>query len=96
MLNVSNETPGTGIGVLITAFEPLERIEIMRANRSIERLRDLARGPGRLSQALRIDRSLEGLDLCRKGLDDLDAITTASHAVAMNPVKLGRATRSAF
>ncbi|ESX05189.1 hypothetical protein X768_28010 [Mesorhizobium sp. LSJC265A00] len=32
MLNVSNETPGTGIGVLITAFEPLERIEIIRAN----------------------------------------------------------------
>ncbi|MER9539889.1 DNA-3-methyladenine glycosylase [Mesorhizobium sp. M0586] len=34
--------------------------------RSIERLRDLARGPGRLAQALRIDRSLDGLDLCRK------------------------------
>ena len=32
-----------------------------------ERLRDLARGPGRLAQALRIDRSLDGLDLCRKG-----------------------------
>ena len=32
-----------------------------------ERLRDLTRGPGRLAQALRIDRSLDGLDLCRTG-----------------------------
>ncbi|MER8683335.1 DNA-3-methyladenine glycosylase [Mesorhizobium sp. M1405] len=60
MLNVSSETTGTGTGVLIRALEPLESIEIMRANRGIERLRDLARGPGRLA-------SLDGLDLCRKG-----------------------------
>ena len=45
----------------------LEGIAIMRLNRGIERLRDLARGPGRLAQALRIDRSLDGLDLCREG-----------------------------
>jgi DNA-3-methyladenine glycosylase len=30
-------------------------------------LRDLARGPGRLAAALRIDRSHDGLDLCREG-----------------------------
>jgi DNA-3-methyladenine glycosylase len=30
-------------------------------------LRDLARGPGRLTKALRIDRALDGLDLCREG-----------------------------
>ena len=67
MLNVSSETPGIGAGVLIRALEPLEGIAIMRHNRGIERLRDLTRGPGRLAQALRIDRSLDGLDLCRKG-----------------------------
>ncbi|WP_027040292.1 DNA-3-methyladenine glycosylase [Mesorhizobium ciceri] len=67
MLNVSSETPGIGTGVLIRALEPLEGIAIMRLNRGIERLRDLARGPGRLAQALRIDRSLDGLDLCREG-----------------------------
>jgi DNA-3-methyladenine glycosylase len=39
----------------------------MQRNRGTERLRDLARGPGRLAQALRIDRSLDGLDLCREG-----------------------------
>jgi DNA-3-methyladenine glycosylase len=67
MLNVSSETPGIGAGVLIRALEPREGIAIMRRNRGVERLRDLARGPGRLAAALRIDRRLDGLDLCREG-----------------------------
>ena len=67
MLNVSSEAPGTGAGVLIRALEPVEGVAIMRQNRGVERLRDLTRGPGRLAQALRIDRSLDGLDLCEEG-----------------------------
>jgi len=67
MLNVSSEAAGTGTGVLIRALEPLEGIDIMRRNRGTTRPRDLARGPGRLAQALRIDRSLDGIDLCREG-----------------------------
>jgi DNA-3-methyladenine glycosylase len=67
MLNVSGEIKGIGAGVLIRALEPLEGIPIMRLNRGIERLRDLARGPGRLTVALRIDGQLDGLDLCREG-----------------------------
>ena len=67
MLNVSSEAPGIGAGVLIRALEPLEGIPIMQLNRGVERLRDLTRGPGRLAAALRIDRRLDGLDLCRKG-----------------------------
>jgi DNA-3-methyladenine glycosylase len=67
MLNISSEAPGIGTGVLIRALEPLEGIAIMQANRGVERLRDLARGPGRLCTALRIDRSLDGFDLCEQG-----------------------------
>ena len=67
MLNVSSEAQGVGGGVLIRALEPLEGVPIMRRNRGVEPLRDLARGPGRLAAALRIDRSLDGLDLCREG-----------------------------
>src|SRR4029077_5388995 len=67
MLNVSSEMPGIGAGILIRALEPLEGIPIMRRNRGVERLRDLARGPGRLTAALRVDRSLDGLDLCQEG-----------------------------
>jgi DNA-3-methyladenine glycosylase len=67
MLNVSSEAKGVGAGVLIRALEPLEGIAIMAHNRGADRLRDLTRGPGRLAQALRIDRSLDGLDLTQKG-----------------------------
>ncbi|MBV8090981.1 MAG: DNA-3-methyladenine glycosylase [Alphaproteobacteria bacterium] len=67
MLNVSSEIAGIGAGVLIRALEPRDGIPIMQRNRQIERLRDLARGPGRLTAALRIDHRLDGLDLCREG-----------------------------
>ena len=67
MLNVSSEPAGTGAGVLIRALEPCDGIAIMQKNRGIEALRDLARGPGRLAAALRIDRTLDGLDLCQTG-----------------------------
>jgi len=67
MLNVSSEASGIGAGVLIRALEPVEGVSIMRQNRGVERLGDLTRGPGRLAQALRIDRSLDGLDLCQEG-----------------------------
>ncbi len=65
MLNVSSEEHGIGGGVLIRALEPLEGIEQMMARRRTERLLDLTRGPGRLAQALGIDRSCDGIDLCR-------------------------------
>ncbi len=67
MLNVSSEAKGVGAGVLIRALEPLEGVALMQHNRDTARLRDLARGPGRLAQALKIDRSLDGLDLCQEG-----------------------------
>jgi DNA-3-methyladenine glycosylase len=67
MLNVSSEMPGVGAGVLIRALEPLDGMAIMRLNRGVERVRDLTRGPGRLTAALRIDLRLDGLDLCQKG-----------------------------
>jgi DNA-3-methyladenine glycosylase len=67
MLNLSSETPGVGAGVLIRAIEPTIGIAIMEQNRGSERVRDLARGPGRLCEALSIDRKLDGIDLCRAG-----------------------------
>jgi DNA-3-methyladenine glycosylase len=75
MLNVSAEAPGIGGGVLIRALEPLEGIEPMERHRKTTRLLDLARGPGRLASALRIDRSLDGTDLCAPGPLWLGAIT---------------------
>src|SRR5271166_2887589 len=67
MLNVSSETSGVGAGVLIRAIEPTIGITIMERNRGAQRVRDLARGPGRLCEALGIDRRLDGIDLCQAG-----------------------------
>jgi DNA-3-methyladenine glycosylase len=67
LLNVSSEAAGVGAGVLIRALEPLDGIPAMQRNRGLQGLRDLTRGPGRLTAALDIDRRLDGVDLCRKG-----------------------------
>lgn len=64
LFNVASETPGVGAGVLIRALEPIEGVAIMMRNRGISNVRDLARGPGRLTEALRIDKALDGVDLC--------------------------------
>ena len=52
MVNVTSEEPGVGAGVLLRALEPLEGIEIMQRFRKMTRTRDIARGPGRLAQAM--------------------------------------------
>lgn len=67
LMNVSSENPGVGAGVLIRALEPLAGIAAMEKNRGTSVLRDLARGPGRLSEALGIDKHLDGVDLCGRG-----------------------------
>lgn len=67
MLNVTSEKPGVGAGVLLRALEPLEGIDVMERLRNTDELTDLARGPGRLAVALRIDQNLDGVDLCADG-----------------------------
>lgn len=67
MLNVTAEEPGVGAGVLLRAIEPLEGIHLMKGLRKTDKLRDLARGPGRLAAALQIDKQLDGVDLCANG-----------------------------
>lgn len=68
LLNVSSEAEGVGAGVLIRALEPLEGVALMQAHRGTEKLRDLARGPGRLCKALQVGPWADGLDLCAEGL----------------------------
>ena len=67
MLNVTSEASGIGAGVLLRAIEPLEGINLMKRRRKSDKLRDLARGPGRLASAFQIDRRLDGADLCARG-----------------------------
>src|SRR5208282_1448339 len=67
MMNVSGEKQGVGAGILLRAIEPLEGIEWMQRHRRTTRHLDLTRGPGRVASALRIDRRLDGIDLCTEG-----------------------------
>jgi len=67
LLNVSSEVRGVGAGVLLRALEPLEGVVLMERNRGTTRRHDLARGPGRLAEALGVDLKQDGLDLCAPG-----------------------------
>ena len=63
-LNFVVEADGKAGCVLIRALEPLVGIEQMRSRRGERaKLRDLARGPGRLTRALGISRADNGRDL---------------------------------
>jgi DNA-3-methyladenine glycosylase len=59
---------GSASAVLLRAGRIIEGEELARARRTrvttVVRFRDLARGPARLCQALDIDRSLDGADVC--------------------------------
>jgi DNA-3-methyladenine glycosylase len=67
MLNVTAEAAGLGSGVLLRAIEPLDGIALMQAARGTTKLTDLARGPGRLAQAMQITMGLDATDLTVAG-----------------------------
>ncbi|MGB9405677.1 MAG: DNA-3-methyladenine glycosylase [Candidatus Acidiferrales bacterium] len=67
MLNVSGDVAGVGAGILFRAIEPLEGVSLMQRHRRSVRLLDLTRGPGRVAEALRVDKKLDGVDLCAAG-----------------------------
>ena len=64
MLNIVTEALDVPAAVLIRAVEPVEGLELMRARRNAENVRNLASGPGKLCQAFAIDRRLNGDDMC--------------------------------
>ena len=88
MLNVTSEAAGVGAGVLLRALEPLEGIDQMQRFRGGARPLDLARGPGRLAQAMEIDFSQDGLDLCAAGPLWL-AISRRKTGAIGNSVRIG-------
>ncbi len=62
-LNAVTEEEGTPAAVLIRAVEPLEGVEVMKRNRGVEKLTEVASGPGKLAKALQITREQNGRDL---------------------------------
>ncbi|MEM5829926.1 MAG: DNA-3-methyladenine glycosylase [Candidatus Aenigmatarchaeota archaeon] len=53
--------------VLIRAVEPIEGIEFMLENRKVKNIKELTNGPGKLTKALKIDKSLNGTKVYKKG-----------------------------
>jgi DNA-3-methyladenine glycosylase len=66
MLNVVSEAEDFPAAVLIRALEPQEGIDVMLELRPVPRPLELCRGPAKLTQALRIDQALNGVDLCSR------------------------------
>lgn len=65
-VNVVAERDGKPGAVLIRALEPVDGIDIMRQRRPrAKRIEDLTSGPGKLTLAMGITRSLNGADLTR-------------------------------
>ncbi len=62
-LNVTTEGHGIPGAVLLRAMEPLEGADEMARNRHLREGAHLADGPGRLTQALGMDRRMNGEDM---------------------------------
>ncbi|MEM2856070.1 MAG: DNA-3-methyladenine glycosylase [Candidatus Nitrosocaldaceae archaeon] len=63
---VAKDEKSSAGAVLIRAVEPLSGIEIMKKKRGVDDIYKLTSGPGRLTQALSIDKSLNEIDLTRE------------------------------
>ena len=61
MFNIVAHKPNNIGAVLVRAVEPTKGIEIMKKNRPVKKLFDLANGPGKLTIALKINKNLSGV-----------------------------------
>jgi DNA-3-methyladenine glycosylase len=89
LLNVASEKAGVGAGVLLRAIEPLDGMELMDRTRGKRSWADIGRGPGRLTQALRVDLRHDGLDLCSRISSLWLAATTRKASTIGTSVRIG-------
>ena len=84
MLNFVTEPKGTAGAVLVRGVKPLEGIELMKKNRRIQDLNNLSNGPGKICEALKINKNHNGLDVTKGKLRVEKGI---------EPKKIGKSTR---
>jgi DNA-3-methyladenine glycosylase len=63
LLNFVTEPQGSASAVLVRALEPTQGIDLMRERRGRDQIEQLCSGPGKLTEALGVDLSLNGADL---------------------------------
>jgi DNA-3-methyladenine glycosylase len=76
---------GTSSAVLLRAGTVISGLELAASRRPRSTVRDLARGPARLCQALGIDRTFNGADVCGSGPLSIMSGAPVSGAVLSGP-----------
>ena len=76
---------GTASGILLRAGEVVEGVEVARSRRGRARDRDLARGPGRLCQALGVTGELKGTSVLGGGPVTLELQPQPASAISSGP-----------
>jgi DNA-3-methyladenine glycosylase len=85
--NVVTSAEGQGSAVLLRAAEPVRGLDEMARHRGLNDVLRLCSGPGRLTQALAMERSLDGADLAR----GTEVFVTAGEP--LEPSRVMRTTR---
>jgi DNA-3-methyladenine glycosylase len=83
--NISCGPEGVGCGVLMRAGEVIEGLELARSRRGGASDRDLARGPGRLTQALGLHPEHRGSDLIGDGPVKLEPQAEVVEMIMVGP-----------
>lgn len=83
MFNVVTGQDGAANAVLIRALEPVAGVEEMRTRRNGRSHAELTNGPAKLAQALAIDKSLNGANLCVP-----DGVIWFEDAPAIDPAQI--------
>ncbi len=83
--NISCGPEGVGCGVLMRAGEVIEGLELARSRRGSASDRDLARGPGRLTQALGLHPEHKGSDLLGDGPVKLQPPAELAEMIMVGP-----------
>ncbi len=86
MFNIVTGETGKPNAVLIRALEPVEGVDVMTTHRQNRPFAQLTNGPAKLAQALAIDKSLNGANLC-----DPDGVIWLENAapVASDAIEIG-------
>lgn len=88
MFNVVTGQDGEANAVLIRALEPVAGMDVMTGNRNGRSHHELTNGPAKLAQALAIDKSLNGANLC-----EADGVIWFEDVPAIDPAHISTGPR---